>query len=81
MVCMTSASPYVVLDPLTGRTIDKLSPTIQENRSQQDWFDQAPQSFEDQEGKLFKKTSFKFSFVSTYTLVSVRLWNFKDGGS
>ncbi len=49
---MARASPYVVLDPLTGRTIDKLSPTIQENRSQQDWFDQAPQSFEDQEGKL-----------------------------
>ena len=52
MVCMAKASPYVVLDPLTGRTIDKLSPTIQENRSQQNWFDQAPQSFEDQEGKL-----------------------------
>ena len=56
MVCMAKASPYVVLDPLTGRTIDKLSPTIQENRSQQDWFDQAPQSFEDQEGiSFFKK--------------------------
>ena len=46
---MTKA--YVLIDPLTGRTIEQESPTIQENRSKQKFFDEQSQSFDLGQGK------------------------------
>merc|ERR1712038_751609 len=44
MVSMTRA--FVLIDPSTGRSIRGRSPTIQENRSQLNWFNQAYQSID-----------------------------------
>ena len=49
MVSMTRA--FVLIDPSTRRSIGR-SPTIQENRSQLNWFNQAYQSF-DQQGMVY----------------------------
>ena len=43
---MTKA--YVLIDPLTGRPIEDRSPTIQESRSEQQFFDEQSQSFDGQ---------------------------------
>ena len=43
---MTKA--YVLIDPLTGRPIEERSPTIQESRSEQQFFDEQSQSFDGQ---------------------------------
>ena len=37
---------FVLIDPITGRSIRGRSPTIQENRSQLNWFNQAYQSID-----------------------------------
>ena len=37
---------FVLIDPSTGRSIRGRSPTIQENRSQLNWFNQAYQSID-----------------------------------
>ena len=43
---MTKA--YVLIDPLTGRPIEEQSPSIQESKSEQQFFDQQSQSFDEQ---------------------------------
>ena len=48
VVSMTKA--YVLIDPLTGRSIDQ-SPTIQENKSQQQFFDEQSQLLLNDHGK------------------------------
>ena len=62
---MTRALPYELIDPLTGRPIEELSPTIQENRSEQNLFDQAFQFF-DYEGKTFILPNYHFFFLVTF---------------
>merc|ERR1712228_310988 len=46
VVSMTKA--YVLIDPLTGRPIEQLSPTIQENKSEQQFFAEQSQLFDEQ---------------------------------
>merc|ERR1711979_65357 len=46
VVAMTKA--YVLIDPLTGRPIEEQSPSIQESKSEQQFFDEQSQSFDEQ---------------------------------
>ena len=43
---MTKA--YVLIDPLTGRPIEEQSPSFQEIKSEQQFFDEQSQSFDEQ---------------------------------
>ena len=54
---MTKA--YVLIDPLTGRPIEERSPTIQESRSEQQFFDEQSQSFDGQGISSFFKNSMR----------------------